>query len=145
MRLKIYKETEVRVPRAMLSKLFDRVVQGEAETHWQATVNLVFTDDNRLRQLNRQYRKKDRSTDVLSFNIDEPDEPGATLGEIYVSIPTAKRQADEYGHSLNDECARLTCHGLLHLFGYDHMNPDDEARMMSLQERYLESGGEDRP
>ena len=138
MKLIIYKETEVRVPRAMLSKLFELVTDDEAEPDWQAAVHLVFTDDTRLHQLNRQFRDKDRPTDVLSFNIDDPAAPDATFGEIYISVPTARRQAVEYGLSFSHECARLACHGFLHLFGYDHQTQSDETDMMARQEHYLD-------
>ncbi len=136
MRLHLFKETEVRLPRKRLQALFDVLTAAEAD-HARAGVNVVFTTDRTLHRLNKQYRKLDRATDVLAFNLDDPDEAGATFGEIYVSVPTARRQATEYGGTLDEELLRLVCHGLLHLFGYDHHRKADAARMREREEHFL--------
>lgn len=137
MRLKIFKEHAARIPRTKLQALFDRIVQGEADPADPASVHVVFTHDDRLQELNREFRRKDRATDVLSFNIDEPSDPDGVFGEIYISIPTATRQAESYGAPLSEELIRLACHGLLHLCGYDHMQADDAVRMKEREEHYL--------
>ena len=80
------------------------------------TVNLNFVDDKAMKELNRKYRRKNQTTDVLSFNLNEE----GLLGEIYISLPQAKRQAKEYNCSLECELIRLTGHGILHLLGYTH-------------------------
>ena len=140
MRLDIHKDYEdVRLPRAKLERLFERIVDGEIQSPGDSTVNLVFTTDERLQELNQHHRRKNEPTDVLSFNIDDPDTTGGTFGEIYISVDTANRQASEYGLSETEEYLRLTCHGLLHLCGYDHMKRDDEAEMKAREERYLSS------
>jgi len=136
-KLGIYKETKVRIPRKDLVRLFDMVVAEEGDPEWSTDTNLVFTTDERIHELNRQFRAKDMSTDVLSFNIDEADEPGGVFGEIYISVPFAKRQADGYGGTQSEEFLRLFCHGLLHLFGYDHMNDEDENLMVRRHEYFL--------
>jgi probable rRNA maturation factor len=79
-------------------------------------VSLNFIDDRLMKKLNRKYRKKNKTTDVLSFNLNEE----GMLGEVYISIPQAKRQAKEYNCSLDRELVRLTEHGILHLLGYTH-------------------------
>lgn len=114
-------------------------------------VNILFTDDKSIRNINREYREIDRSTDVLSFpindfsygtgeiqpyNVDE-NSFRLLLGDIVVSVPTMKHQAEEYGHSMERECAFLICHGMLHLFGYDHMNEADEQQMFGFADEIL--------
>jgi probable rRNA maturation factor len=138
MTLRIHKGTTVRIPTKALHRLFDVVVAGEAGKKWQADINLVFTNDRKIRQLNSAYRGKDKATDVLSFNIDEPMAVGGVFGEIYVSRETAARQAAEYEATPAEEYLRLTCHGLLHLFGYDHVRRADALVMQKKERHYLE-------
>ncbi|GMB00828.1 endoribonuclease YbeY [Pelosinus sp. IPA-1] len=107
-------------------------------------VSLVLADDEYIRVLNRQYRDKDCSTDVLSFALNEGEEPlmidgpeEVLLGDIIISLETATRQAEEYGHSLERELAYLTVHGILHLLGYDHMSEEDKKEMRQEEEYVL--------
>ncbi len=88
-----------------------------------------------MRRLNRRYRRKDRTTDVLSFPSAGEDLPDGSrpLGEIVISVPQAARQAAKEGHSLSREMRVLVIHGYLHLLGYDH--EVDDGRMMRLQSR----------
>jgi probable rRNA maturation factor len=86
-------------------------------------LSLLLTDDTEIRQLNKQYRKLDLSTDVLSFASQEAKNfvcPQYMLGDVIISVTTARRQAQELGVSLEDEILRLLIHGILHLLGYDH-------------------------
>lgn len=100
----------------------------------QYEISLLLTDDETIRQLNKEYRNKDKSTDVLSF----PMEDEIMLGDIAISVNTAKRQAEEVEINLDRETAFLFIHGLLHLLGYDHeTSQEDEAEMFALQEKIL--------
>lgn len=136
MTLHIFKEAPVRLPRKRLYTLFDMIAREEAPKQ-SGQVNLVLTTDENIRGLNRRFRKKDYATDVLSFNIEgEPDDDD-TFGEIYVSVPTARRQAEEFRQTLSEELLRLTCHGMLHLLGYDHEEEAEARRMRSREEEYL--------
>jgi probable rRNA maturation factor len=106
-------------------------------------VSVVLSDDEYIHQLNRQFRGKDCPTDVLSFALNEGEEPEiidgpeeVLLGDIIISLETATRQAEEYGHSLERELAYLTVHGILHLLGYDHMM-EDEKKEMRQEEEYI--------
>ena len=137
MPLRIFKETTVRLPRKRLSELFELIRRGEGRHLRSVDVNLVFTTDRRMKTLNKQFRDKNKTTDVLSFSIDDGSTDNTFLGEIYVSVPVAKRQAKSYGASLSEEHLRLACHGLLHLMGYDHLNPADETIMKEREEHYL--------
>lgn len=100
----------------------------------QYEISLLLTDDETIRQLNKEYRDKDKSTDVLSF----PMEDDIMLGDIAISVDTAKRQAAEAEINIDRETAFLFIHGLLHLLGYDHeTSQEDEAEMFALQEKIL--------
>ena len=89
-----------------------------------ASLTILFSDDLHIQRLNREFRNKDKPTDVLSFPGGDPipgmPEPGRYLGDIIISVPTASRQANESGHSLEAELQLLVIHGVLHLLGYDH-------------------------
>ena len=102
-------------------------------------INVVLTDDRRIQELNRAYRGIDGATDVLSFSQIEggaefvPAPAGRLLlGDVIVSVETARRQAQEQGHSLDAELRHLAVHGALHLLGYDHETDEDEASMNRL-------------
>ncbi len=138
MKLSIFKETDVRLPAERLQLLFDLVVRGESKPGWEASVNLVLTDNPGMRRLNNEYRSLDRPTDVLSFNIDSPEDPDGVFGEIYISVPYVRRQAAENGNGIWSEYLMLFCHGLLHLFGYDHASRADESSMFGRQAGYLD-------
>ena len=120
-----------------------RILRSGAVTH----LDIVFTDDRTIRVLNRDYRGKDRPTDVLSFSLLEgvsPRDPiPFSMGDLVISVPTARRQAREYGVSLNDELRRLIVHGILHLCGYDHegVAPREAARMRRLERALVEATG----
>lgn len=105
-----------------------------------AELSVLLVNDRRMRMLNRQYRGKDKTTDVLSFAMREgeqmPGEP-MLLGDVVISLPTAGRQAAEKGHPLEREVAILLIHGILHLLGYDHEQGEREARRMERLERKL--------
>ncbi len=91
-------------------------------------ISVVFVNDEKIRELNNKYRKKDASTDVLSFSLGK-DPKGRIIGEIYISIDTARVQSEENNKNLIDEVAFLTLHGLLHILGYDHEKEEDYREM----------------
>lgn len=112
----------VRRARAMLGALNRRT----------AELSLLLTDDERIRELNGIYRKQNRPTDVLAFSQLEGEEYVVTqnlLGDVVVSVPTARRQAEDRGCDLMTELTMLLAHGLLHLLGWDHDTPSKEGRM----------------
>ncbi len=110
-------------------------------------VSVTFTDNEKIRELNRKFRGVDRATDVLSFPLfdyegtqDEPpvDEFVGMLGDIVISLEQAQKQAEEYGHSFEREAAFLCVHSMLHLLGYDHeTSEEDEADMRRRQSEIL--------
>jgi probable rRNA maturation factor len=111
-------------------------------------VSLVFTDSSTVKQLNRDYRGVDEPTDVLAFYM-LPHEGSASsfalppdgitrLGEVIISYPQAIAQAEEHGHSPQRELALLVIHGILHLLGYDHEEPEEESKMRVRERELLE-------
>lgn len=110
---------------------------------YEVDVNLI--DNERIHEINREYRHVDRPTDVISFAfLDHVDgevtikgDIPTLLGEIFISVDKAEEQANAYGHSLLREMSFLFVHGLLHLLGYDHMTKEEETVMFSLQEEIL--------
>ena len=109
-------------------------------------VSVSFIDNEEIHKINKEYRKIDRPTDVISFafldNEDRAKEYASgmpvILGDIYISLDKADEQAKEYGHSMKRELCFLFVHGLLHLLGYDHMSKEDEEIMFPLQDKILE-------
>ena len=95
-------------------------------------LSIVLTDDETIRQLNKQWRNKDKPTDVLSFPIDEKPigYKYTLLGDVIISIPFAKRQAKEISFTEKEEILRLLAHGILHLLGYDHETSEEDAKIM---------------
>jgi probable rRNA maturation factor len=130
-----------RLDRAALRRLAFRVLKAEGVTP-PAEVGLVITDDETLRDLNHRYRGLDAPTDVLSFGHEPADfvtPPNGVrrLGEVILSYPTAERQAQEAGRSVQEETAHLVVHALLHLLGYDHEDSGDERHMRAREEELL--------
>ncbi len=105
-----------------------------------SSISLSFVRDPKIRELNREYRGMDKPTDVLSFPLVEPDDAYAggerLLGDIVISIDTARRQAADYDAPIDREVQRLLIHGVLHLLGHDHMEPG-ERQAMEAEERRL--------
>lgn len=104
-------------------------------------VSVLLVGDGRMRKLNREYRGKDKTTDVLSFPQGGPCGAAlCSLGDIVISVPQTIRQAGEYGATFYEELARLLIHGLLHLLGYDHEGNAYQARIMrKLETEILEA------
>jgi|SRR5215470_19047325 len=97
-----------------------------------SSVTVAFVSDNKIRELNRQFRNVDSATDVLSFPSDSRD---GEMGDIAISIETAARQAKQNGLTLDGEIAQLLLHGLLHLSGYDHETDNGEMNRLELKLR----------
>ena len=107
--------------------------------------DIIFIDDDKMHEMNKEYRNIDRTTDVLSFALEDNktiEESERELGDIFISIPKMKAQAEEYGHSEKRELSFLVCHGLLHLLGYDHTRSEEEEKIQfGLQDEILNDLG----
>ncbi len=121
-----------------------RFVLGELRIHPQAELSVILVDEDAMSVLHQQWMDEPGPTDVLSFPMDElrPGRDGedavpGLLGDVVLCPQVAARQAATAGHSTSEELLLLTTHGILHLLGYDHAEPDEEAEMFALQRRLL--------
>ena len=105
--------------------------------------NIIFVSKEEIQKINREYRKIDKVTDVISFALCDDKDIIQTdeLGDIFICVDRAIEQANEYGHSVTREMAFLAVHGYLHLCGYDHMTPEDEKIMFEKQDEILNKAG----
>lgn len=113
-----------------------------------AIFNIIFINNNKIQEINKQYRHIDAPTDVISFALEDTEDGYKSefrvLGDIYISLDKAKEQAQYYNHSLKREICFLAVHGLLHLLGYDHQTKEEEQIMFQKQEDYLNDFGIER-
>ena len=113
----------------------------EKEKLENCVFNIILVDDDYIHKLNKEYRNIDRITDVISFALEDDDNEYESnlrvLGDIYISVDTAYKQAKEYNHSNLREICFLATHGILHLLGYDHIEEEDEIIMFEKQEALL--------
>lgn len=124
--------TRTKVDKRIFSSLLPRA-KGKGE------VSLTLVGEAKIQKLNKQYRKKNTTTDVITFAYSEGEDfPGQEmLGEIYICLPIAKKQAKKLSHSLNHELKFLFIHGLLHLFGYTHETDEKYEKMMKKAEKIM--------
>lgn len=128
--------------------LFAAKAEGVME---KAELSVTFVDNARIQEINRDYRNKDQATDVISFAMEEmgegemeifyEEEAPRVLGDIIISVPKAREQAEEYGHTVKRELGFLALHGFLHLLGYDHETEEQEKEMFKKQKEILEAYG----
>lgn len=149
MKIKIYWTNEQDKKKAGfgMKRLIKKAIRGTLvceKFERDVIVSVTFTDDEGIREKNREFRCIDSATDVLSFpmydmrNGDMPEDFGACeLGDIVLSLERAEEQANEFGHSYARECAFLTVHSMLHLLGYDHVNSDAEDMEMREHQRVV--------
>lgn len=143
----------------VVKAVVDEVLDTE-QCPYESQVNVLLTDNEGIRQFNKEYRDIDKETDVLSFpnldfevpgdfDIDEdaeadyfdPESGELILGDIIISVDKVKEQAESYGHSRKREFAFLVAHSMLHLSGYDHMEPEEAQIMEKKQEAVLQKLG----
>ena len=152
MKLKLYftnEQDKVKISfkiRSLIKKAVKETLTEE-KFEYPAEISVSFVDNQKIHELNREYREKDRPTDVLSFPMWEKEElsdgsaldgHAVTLGDIIISAEKAQAQAEEYGHSIDRELTFLSVHSTLHLLGYDHeISEEDEKYMNKKQEDVL--------
>ena len=136
-----YKKEKVPSETKALVKKACRAVLHEENFNDNAEIELTFVDDGQIKELNKEYRNIDKSTDVLSFPLGEngiydknPENRFYMLGDIVISVDHAEKQADLYGHGIEREIAFLTVHSMLHLLGYDHVDGGEQQRIMRQKE-----------
>ncbi len=104
-------------------------------------LSILLTGDARIRRLNRQWRKKDRATDVLSFPLSDPPGVSPLLGDVVISVDTAARRGGGDARAVGSELDRYLAHGILHLLGFDHVRRDDAAVMAEREEELVRAVG----
>lgn len=158
MKVTIYNRQKVQeIPRETV-KLIEKAVKSCVKSEgfpYKCEVVITLTDNDAIREINREYRNIDRPTDVLSFPVLEyvngepeilpadidPDTKTVSLGDIIISVEKAQEQAESFGHSPEREFAFLAVHGMLHLLGYDHETEEEEKIMFAKQEDILNGLG----
>jgi probable rRNA maturation factor len=128
---------ECRIRKREIEDIINRMLISEGV---DSSVAVIFVDDDFMRKINRKFAKRRKTTDVLSFGMNEGENMAVdypSLGDIYVSLDQAKRQAKDYRVSLRAEARRLVIHGLLHLLGYDHKRKTEAKIMKEKEEAYL--------
>lgn len=138
-------EDEMKLCEESFEQQFLKIIEtalGYLHIEDDVELSCLLIDDQRIHEINKQYRNIDRSTDVISFALEDSEDyriegMPRSLGDIFISVEHAKMQAKEYEHSLHREMCFLFTHGLLHLLGYDHMNENDEKEMFALQKEIL--------
>lgn len=148
-------ETNAAVTKAVFAKIvviFEKILAMRVRKVLccgRGEIGLTLVNDSKMKFLNFKYREKNMPTDVLSFAYTEDGESNLIktrmtkykmiqVGDIFISVETARRQAEECGHSLKEELRVLFTHGLLHLFGFDHRNDKEEAEMKKWERRILD-------
>ena len=156
MSVEVNNESGVDVDEAEIVALA-RHVLAQMHVHPQAELSVVLVDETAMEQLHVQWMDEPGPTDVLSFPMDElrpgtegEDSPAGLLGDVVLCPQVAAVQARSAGHSTAEEMLLLTTHGILHLLGYDHAEPDEEKEMFGLQRKLLLTflatrSGRDRP
>lgn len=122
----------------LTKKILKQVIK-ELELKSKHIVSFIFVDEAKIQEINREYRKIDKVTDVISFAYTDDEESlPYELGDVFICVERLFQQAKDYNHSALRECAFLITHGILHLLGFDHMEKDDEEEMFALQEVILD-------
>lgn len=129
---------EIKIERKKMNKIAGAILASMGCT--SVELSILFMNDEGMRELNRGYRKMDKPTDVLSFPMREGEFSGLNpglLGDVAISLDTAKKQAKENGKTLEEEVTFLLIHGILHLLGFDHEASPAEARLMRAKEKEI--------
>lgn len=132
----------------LLEKVARQAFEVEKLENMHLYLNVILTNPENIKKINKEYRKIDKETDVLSFPMFEKQEIEEmlkkgnkieeVLGDIVISIPRVKQQAEEYGHSFERELAYMLIHGFYHLMGYDHMVEEEKIEMRKKEETVLD-------
>lgn len=154
--MKIYFDNVGLFTKPFIKRVLERALKHLNQPSELLEMSLSIVSPEQIQELNKSFREVDKVTDVLSFpTCDNPTRGAITvvcedvnpetdlvnIGDIVICLERAKEQAKEYGHSLKRELAFLSLHGLLHLLGYDHVEPDDEKQMIALQKEILDQAG----
>ena len=150
--IQFYNQTSesVETYEAMITTVVNETIKQENLTNEMLECSFIFVDNEQIREINANYRQKDAVTDVITFAI-EDETPGEIkiqgvpmprmLGDVFISLPRTREQAERFGHSFDRELSFLAVHGCLHLLGYDHLVKEEEEIMFAKQEDVLNALG----
>ncbi len=133
-----------------IEKVILEVLKLENVDEKKCEISLSFVDEEKIRQLNKDFRSIDRVTDVLSFPIEDffnedrktlLEKPYLMLGDVVICLDVARKQAKDLGHSFEREIMYLTCHSILHLLGYDHIEENDKKIMRAKEKEVMKNLG----
>ena len=130
---------KLEVKRKSIKLLVENILKSEKA---DSGVDIILVDDVFMKRLNRKFVKRNKTTDVLSFGMKEGESDAfkyPSLGDVYVCLDQAKRQAKEYGVTFAEEIRLLVTHGVLHILGYDHKHIDEERTMRKKEKIYLKT------
>ena len=145
----VYKEIEEKEEhQKIIQKVLEKCFEEEKIIDSKLMITITLTNAENIKEINKQYRNIDKTTDVLSFPLFEKDElenkiknrlfeHEDVLGDIIISIPKVEEQAKEYGHSFERELSYMVVHGFYHLMGYDHIKEEDKQEMRPKEEKIL--------
>lgn len=143
MKINLINQTENKDYTALRSKitLVNKAITKRLDLPSRFNYSIILVDSETIQQINRDYRKMDKPTDVISFayndTIEKFEDFSDEIGDIFINLDYVAKQAADYGHSTAREYLFLITHGVLHLLGYDHLNPEDEKIMFDLQKEIL--------
>ena len=149
----VYKEIEEKEEhQKIIQKVLEKCFEEEKIIDSKLMITITLTNAENIKEINKQYRNIDKTTDVLSFPMFEKDElenkiknrlfeHEDVLGDIIISIPKVEEQAKEYGHSFERELSYMVVHGFYHLMGYDHIKEEDKEKMRPKEEYVLNELG----
>jgi probable rRNA maturation factor len=135
MEIIVQNKTERTIDSKKVSNIAKKVIEKELADTEIGSLNILLTDDAEITSINKQFRNKEESTDILSFGYGLEEEP---IGDIVISLERISEQSQEFGNSFEEELLSITIHGVLHVLGYDHEGDDTEdEEIFLLQKKYF--------
>ncbi len=135
MEIIVQNKTERTIDSKKVSNIAKKVIEKELADAEIGSLNILLTDDAEITSINKQFRNKEESTDILSFGYGLEEEP---IGDIVISLERISEQSQEFGNSFEEELLYITIHGVLHVLGYDHEGDDTEdEEIFLLQKKYF--------
>ncbi len=135
MEIIVQNKTERTIDSKKVSNIAKKVIEKELADTEIGSLNILLTDDAEITSINKQFRNKEESTDILSFGYGLEEEP---IGDIVISLERIAEQSQEFGNSFEEELLYITIHGVLHVLGYDHEGDDTEdEEIFLLQKKYF--------
>ncbi|PKL72570.1 rRNA maturation RNase YbeY [Candidatus Kuenenbacteria bacterium HGW-Kuenenbacteria-1] len=134
--IEIYNQTKQKINKKAIEKIVQKIVQ-KIKFKEKIEVSIIFVGEKKIKQLNKQYRKINKATDVLSFGFWKLEKTQTNFGEIFIYYQKIKKQAKIFKHSISQELKIILIHSILHLLGYDHETEKDWGKMRKMEKKIL--------